>query len=61
MIDLDSSTGVLEIFAVTGGDKKRVEVSKTGRLTDVDRKIFRRAKEAGLQPWLDHKAFDEIE
>ena len=60
MIDFDgSSTDVLEIFAVTGGDKKRVEAND-GKTTDEDRKLFRRAKEVALQSWLDHKAFDVV-
>ena len=49
MIDVaESSTDVLEIFAVTGGDKKRVEVDER-KMTDEDRKLFRRAREAELQ------------
>ena len=48
----ESSTDVLEIFAVTGGDKKRVEDNER-KMTDGDRKLFRRAKEAVLQSWLD--------
>ena len=57
MIDFDgSSTDVLEIFAKTGGDKKRVEANN-GKTTDEDRKLFRRAKEVALQSWLDHKVF----
>ena len=60
MIDFDeSSTDVLQIFAVTGGEKKRVEVD-VRKITDEDRKLFRRAKEADLQPWLDHKVFDVV-
>ena len=60
MIDFDvSSTDVLEIFAVTGGDKKRVEVNER-KMTDEDRRLFRRAKEAELQSWLDHKVFDAV-
>ena len=41
------------------GDKKRVEV-KERKMTDEDRKLFRRTKEAELQLWLDHKAFDVV-
>ena len=53
MIDFDeSSTDVLVIFAMTGGDKKRVEVNERN-MTDGDRKLFRRAKEAELQSWLE--------
>ena len=60
MIDFDeSSTDVLEIGAVTGGDKKRVEVNER-EMTDEDRKLFRRAKEAELQLWLDHKVFSVV-
>ena len=60
MIDFDAcSTDVLEIFAVKGGDKKRVEVNERTRM-DEDRRLFRRAKEAELQSWLDHKVFDVV-
>ena len=37
---------------MTGGDKKRVEVNER-KMTDEDRKLSRRAKEAELQSWLD--------
>ena len=48
MIDFDESpTDVLETFAVTGGDKTRVEVD--------ERKMT--AKEAEMQSWLDHTVF----
>ena len=44
MIDSDgSSTDALEIFAATVGDQKRVEVNER-KMTDGDRKLFRRAK-----------------
>ena len=33
-----------------GGDKKRGEVNEK-KITDEDRKLFRRAKEAELQSW----------
>ena len=60
MINFDeSSTDALEIFAVTGGEKKRVEVNER-KMTDEDRKLFRRAKEAELQSWLDHQVFDVV-
>ena len=39
----ESSAEPLEIFAVTGGEKKRVEVNEK-KMTDRDRKLFRRAK-----------------
>ena len=55
----ESSTDVLEIFAVTGADKRRVEVNEK-KMTDEDKKLFRRAKEAELQSWLDHKVFDVV-
>ena len=56
----ESLTDVLEIFAVTGEDKKRVEVDER-KMTDEDRKLFRRAKEAELQSWLDHTVFQRGE
>ena len=60
MIDFDESlTDVLEIFAVTGGDKKR-DVVNERKMTDEVRKLFRTAKEAELQSRLDHKAFDVV-
>ena len=55
----ESSTDVLEIFAVTGADKRRVEVNEK-KMTDEDKKLFRRAKEAELQSRLDHKVFDVV-
>ena len=40
MINFDeSSPDVLDIFAVTGGDKKRVEVDER-KMMDEDRKLF---------------------
>ena len=60
MVDFDeSSTDLLEIFTVTGGDKKRDDVNEK-KMTDEDRKLVRRAKEAELQSWLDHKVFDVV-
>ena len=60
MIDFDeSATDVVEICAVTGGDKTRVKVNER-KVTDGDNKHFRRAKEAELQSWLDHKVFDVV-
>ena len=60
MINFDeSSTDALEIFAVTGGEKKRVEVNER-KMTDEERKLFRRANEAALQLWLDHQVFDVV-
>ena len=44
MLDFDeSATDVLDIFAVTGRDKKRVEVNER-KMTGEDRNFFRRAK-----------------
>ena len=58
MIDLDaSSTDVLEIVAVTGGDKKRVEVDERKIRTG---ESFSRATEAELQSWLDHRVVDVV-
>ena len=60
MIDLDeSTTNVLEIFAVIGGDKKRVKVIER-KMTDGDTKLIRRAKEAEMQSRLEHKVFDVV-
>ena len=53
MVDFDESlTDVLQIFAVTGVENKHVDVDER-KMTDEDRKPFRRAKAAGLQSWLD--------
>ena len=44
VIDFDESLAdVLEIFAVTSGDKKRVKVDET-KTTDEDRKHFRSSR-----------------
>ena len=52
MIDFDeSSTDVLEIFAVPRGDKKRVEVNER-RMTDEDRTLFRRATQSCRRGWI---------
>ena len=37
--------------------RKRVEVNER-KMMDIGKKLFRRAKEAELQSWLDHKVFD---
>ena len=39
--------------------RKRVEVSER-KLTESDRKLFRKAKELELQSWLDHRVFDLV-
>ena len=60
MIDLDeSATDLLEIFAVTGGDKKRIEVIER-KMTDGDKKLGRRVREAEMQSRLDNKVFDVV-
>ena len=60
MIDFDEhEEGVMDIVAVTDGDKKRVEVNE-GKLTEKDMKLFRRGKEAELQSWFFHKVFDVV-
>ena len=57
MMDFDESwTDALEIFAVTGGDKKRAEVNER-KMTDEDRKLFCKAKGAELQSWMGDKVF----
>ena len=42
-----------------GGNKNRIEVNER-KMTDGEKKLFRRAKEAELQSWLDHKVFDTL-
>ena len=44
---------------MTGGEKKRVEVNGR-KMTDEDRTLLRRAREAELHSWLDHKVFDVV-
>ena len=51
---LDGSS-VVDVFAVNSARRKRVEVSER-RMTERDRKLFRKAKELELQSWLDHRA-----
>ena len=55
---LDGSS-VIDVFAVNSARRKRVEVSKR-KLTESDRKLFRKAKELELQSWLDHRVFDLV-
>ena len=50
---------VIDVFAVNSARRKRVEVSER-KLTESDRKLFRKAKELELQSWLDHKVFDLV-
>ena len=50
---LDGSS-VTDVFAVNSARRKRVEVSER-KLTESDRKLFRKAKELELQSWLDQE------
>ena len=55
---LDGSS-VIDVFAVNSARRKLVEVSER-KLTESDRKLFRKAKELELQSWLDHRVFDLV-
>ena len=55
---LDGSS-VIDVLAVSSARRKRVEVSER-KLTESDRKLFRKAKEVELQSWLDHRVFDQV-
>ena len=55
---LDGSS-VIDVFAVNSARRKRVEVSER-KLTESDRKLFRKAKELELESWLDHRVFDLV-
>ena len=55
---LDGSS-VIDVFTVNSARRKRVEVSER-KLTESDRKLFRKAKELELQSWLDHRVFDLV-
>ena len=55
---LDGSS-VIDLFVVTSAPRKRVEVSER-KMTESDRKLFRKAKELELQSWLDHRVFDLV-
>ena len=50
---------VLQIFAVSGGEKKRVEVNDR-KMTDEDKKLSCSATEAELQSWLCHQVFNDV-
>ena len=52
---LDGSS-VIDVFAVNSARRKRVEVSER-KLTESDRKLFRKAKDLELQSWLDDRVF----
>ena len=55
---LDGSS-VRDVFAVNSTRRKRVEVSER-KLTESDRKLFRKTKELELQSWLDQRVFDLV-
>ena len=57
-VPLDGSS-VIDIFAVNSARRKRVEVSER-KLTESDRKLFRKGKELELQSWIDHRVFDLV-
>ena len=53
MTDFDQNDkDAVEIFAMTGSAKKRVEVNER-KMTNGTEKLLGRAKEAALQSWLD--------
>ena len=59
MIDVDvllDGSQVIGAFVVSSARRKRVEVGER-KLTESDRKLFRKAKELELQSWLDHRVF----
>ena len=51
---LDGSS-VIDVFAENSARRKRVEVSER-KLTESDRKLFRKAKELEVQSWLDQES-----
>ena len=54
-----AGSSVIDVFAVNSARRKRVEVSER-KLTESDRKLFRKAKELEFQSWLDHRVFDLV-
>ena len=48
---------MIDGFAVNSARRTRVEVSER-KLTESDRKLFKKAKELELQSWLDHRVFE---
>ena len=50
---------VIDVFAVSSSRRKRVEVSER-KLTESDRKLFRKAEELELQLWLEHRVSDLV-
>ena len=62
MTDVDvllDGSSVIDVFTVNSARRKRVKVSER-KLTESDRKLFRKAKELELQSWLDHRVFDLV-
>ena len=57
-VPLDGSS-VIDVFPVNAARRKRVEVSER-KLSESDRKLFRKAKDLELQSWLDHRVFDWV-
>ena len=49
----------IDVFAVSSARRKRVEVNER-KLTESDRKLFRKAEELELQSWHDHRVFDLV-
>ena len=56
---LDGGSSAIDVFAVNSARRKRVEVFER-KLTESDRKLFRKAKELELQSWLDQRVFDLV-
>ena len=50
---------MVDVFAVSSARRKRVEFSER-KMTESDRKLFRKAKELELQSWLDYRGFDLV-
>ena len=56
---LVDDSSVVDVFAVNSAQRKRVGVSER-KVTESDRKLFRKAKELEPQSWLDHRVFDLV-
>ena len=56
---LHDGSSVIDVFAANSARRKRVEISER-KLTESDRKLFRKAQELELQSWLDHRVFDLV-
>ena len=52
-------SSVVDVFAVSSARRKRVEVNER-KMTESDRKLFRKSKKSKLQSWLDHRVFDLV-